>query len=89
MIIKYEVAKYAYMYVSFPTHNNRVNASHMDRPVHTHTRTHIAHMLLLVRIRTLAGGDGTAAAAVSQQGLELSKNWPCLLMDVNVSTVQI
>ena len=30
-------------------------------------------------------GGGGAAAAVSQQGLELSKNLPCLSMDGRVS----
>ena len=46
-------------------------------------------MLPLLRIRTLAGGGGLAAAAVSQQGLELRKDWPCLSKDGNVGTIQV
>ena len=39
-------------------------------------------LVLLLRIRALAGGGGGAdAAAVSQHGLELSKNnWLCLIV---------
>ena len=38
----------------------------------------VGSAVLLLRIHILAGRAGGAAAAVSQQGLELSKNWPSL-----------
>ena len=73
------------MYVSFPKQNSQVLAC----VAHGQTRTHAHTRLLLLRIRTLAGEVGGAAAAMSQHGLELSENWPCISIDRNVNTVQV
>ena len=57
----------------------------------------LLHVMLLMQIRTLVEGGGDAAAGPQQQldlsqvkqGFELSKYWPCLPMDGNVSTVHV